>query len=347
MTRTQGTPYVVGKGAGKISDANRLGLDYRVEAGRLPWRGAIWDVHTHIRDVAAGRVYFQAAEWFGLERVWSMSPLEEVDALRAEFGERIQFIAVPNYYAEDWEEAMGRDWLRRIEGFAAKGVKVCKFWGAPRGLDKTAKMWLDSPTRLESMRLARSLGMTFMVHVADPDTWFATKYADARKYGSKGLHYEKFERLLDQFSDVPWLAAHMAGHPEDLDHLQGLLERHGNLYLDTSATKWMVRELSKRADEFGDFCRRNPGRILFGTDIVAEQGSMSLDLFASRFWCLRALLETRYDGPSPVVDPDLAMVDPKQPKDATAHLRGAGLEEAVLGDLYLRAAEGLRGFGQA
>ncbi|MCC7407064.1 MAG: amidohydrolase family protein, partial [Phycisphaeraceae bacterium] len=224
-----------------------------------------------------------------------------------------------------------------------KGVKVCKFWAAPRGLDKWDQMWIDSPIRLRSMKLARELGMTLMVHVADPDTWFATKYADGSKYGTKRDHYARFEHMLAMFPDTDWWAAHMAGSPEDLDFLQGLLDRWPRLRVDTSATKWMVRELSKHADVLRDFLARNPGRVMFGTDIVADPANLSFDLFASRFWALRTLLETDFDGPSPIVDPDLSLVDPSLPTESTAHLRGASVGPATLADVYVGACRGLLG----
>ncbi len=44
----------------------------------------------------------------------------------------------------------------------------------------------------------------------------------------------------------PFIAAHLGGWPENLNFLDGLLSRHDNLYLDTSATKWMVRTLSQQ-----------------------------------------------------------------------------------------------------
>lgn len=321
--------------------ANLLGLHYRQEASALPWRGPIWDVHVHINDVESARLFFQAAEAFGVERVWSQQPFEQMEPLRAEFGERIQFIAVPDYFRRNEPDTFTTAWLKRIEQFAAKGAKVCKFWAAPRGRDLTPHLRLDAPIRLEGMRLARSLGMMFMTHVGDPDTWFATLYKDARKYGTKAEQYEPLERLLDEFGDVPWIAAHMGGDPEHLDHLQSMLDRHANLYLDCSATKWMVRELSKHPGEFRSFMQRNPGRILFGSDIVASKSDMSFDLFASRYWALRTLLETDYDGPSPIVDPDLKMVDPSLPADSAPPLRGAKLDPATLGILYLDAARRL------
>ncbi len=328
--------------ASPINDNNRLGLDYRAEAERLPWRGGIWDVHTHIADPAAAERYFEAASLYGVERVWTMTQLEQVDAIRDAFGDRIAFIAVPNYEAKDEPDTFTTDWLRRIEGFAKKGCKVCKFWAAPRGVDFAPGLALDSPVRREGMRLARDAGMMFMTHVADPDTWFATRYQDSAKYGTKAEHHAVFERMLDEFGDVTWIAAHMAGNPEDLDHLQGLLDRHANLYLDTSATKWMVRELSKHPGEFLAFCKRNPGRVLFGSDVVASPNDPDerwFDLYASRYWALRTLYETGYDGPSPIVDPDIAMVDPTQAEDSTARLCGAGFDEGTLRWVYRDAAK--------
>ncbi|MFW6060457.1 MAG: amidohydrolase family protein [Phycisphaeraceae bacterium] len=333
-------------------DANRLGLDYRAEARAFPYAGPIHDVHTHLTTLPAARAYFEAADAYGIDKVWSMSPLEQVDALRDAFGDRIQFIAVPNYAARDEPGTFTTDWLKRIEAFAARGVKVCKFWAAPRGRDFDADaLRLDSAHRFEQMRLARSLGMMFMTHVADPDTWFATRYSEASQYGTKPEHYDALRRALDAFGDVPWLAAHMAGHPEDLEHLQQLLDDYPQLYLDTSATKWMVRELSKHPDAFADFVRRNPGRVLFGSDIVASDENLApseelgdavgFELYASRYWALRTLMETRYDGPSPIVDPDLSMVDPSLPEQSTATLRGAGLDEPTLRMLYHDAASDL------
>ncbi len=326
-----------------ISDANRLGLSYREEAGRLPFHGPIWDVHTHIHGVEAAKLFIEAADVFHVEHIWSMNRLEDVDPMRDVYGDRFQFIAVPDYRAaKENPDTFTTDWLRRIEGFAAKGAKVCKFWAAPRGRDlHESALLLDSPIRRQGMDLARQAGMIFMTHVADPDTWFATHYKDASRYGEKMSHYEPFERLLEEYHDVPWIAAHMAGHPEDLDHLQGLLDRHPNLYLDTSATKWMVRELSKRPVELRAFCERNRGRILFGSDIVANAQEVTFDLLASRYWALRTLFETCYDGPSPIVDPDLSMVDPSLPRESTARLRGAKLDDATLKSVYHGAAREL------
>lgn len=323
------------------NDANTLGLSYRDEAARLPYRGPIWDVHNHIHSLESARLFFQVADLFNIERIWTMAPLELVDDLKSEFGGRIQFIAVPNYEKKNDPQTFTTDWMHRIEKFREKGCRIAKLWAAPRGRDFSDALTLDSPLRQRGIKLAHELGMMFMTHVSDPDTWFATKYADSKKYGTKAQQYDPLHKLLDEYGDVPWIAAHMAGDPEHLDHLQAMLDRHPNLYLDTSATKWMVRELSKKPDELRDFCKRNSGRVLFGSDIVANTADMSFDLYASRWWALRTMFETNHDGPSPIVDPDLNMVDPTVAKDATAWLRGANLDAATLRMVYHGAAEKL------
>ena len=88
-----------------------------------------------------------------------------------------------------------------------------------------------------------------MVHVADPDDWFRTVYADAAKYGTKPEQYVGLERMIQMFPDMTWIGAHMGGDPEHPDHLEALLERYPNFYIDTSATKWQVREVSARPAE--------------------------------------------------------------------------------------------------
>lgn len=335
------------------NDANRLGLDYRLEASRLPYPAhpiarPIIDAHVHLSGSDATLRYFHIAARFGIREAWSQTPLEEVPALRriaAQSNARIHFVAVPNYAARHRDDTFTTDWLRRIERFAEQGAILAKFWAAPRGRDYHPSFHLDHPTRRQAMQLAHSLGLGLMVHIADPDTWFASHYRDARRYGSKPSHYEPFERAMQRYPDVPWLAAHMAGLPEHLEQLQRLLDRYPNLHLDTSATKWMVRELSKRPDELRDLLRRNPGRILWGTDLVVnaqqKQGPPMDDHYASRFWAMRTLFESDYHGPSPIVDPDLPLLDPALPPTSTATLAGCSLLPDDLNILYRSAAQRL------
>lgn len=349
------------------TDANRLGLDYHVEAGAFGYAGPIVDIHTHVSSPDAARVYFRAARRYGVCKSWTMCGLpaaQELDrALSPDERRELEFIAVPNFVARDQPDTFTTQWLADLEGFQALGARIVKFWAAPRGLDFVGDLLrLDSPARLEGIQRAYDLGYrVFMTHVGDPDTWFATHYKDASKYGTKQDQFKPLSKLLDRYHDVTWIGAHMGGWPEDLDWLSAFLERHPNYVVDCSATKWQVRELSKHPAKLAAFCDRFRGRVLFGTDIVAGAGNVNppspdappvagqapgfnpdagygFDLYASRFWAMRTLLETRYDGPSPIVDPDFQLVDPDAPPKQTAQLVGANLSPDLLRSVYHDAA---------
>ena len=329
--------------------ANLLKLDYLAEASSHPAPCPIVDVHTHLSGDDAVRRYQDAAEAYGITLTYSMTPLDQVETVRSILGDRVRFIAVPDFGEEDRLHAHGAGFLDRIRLFHDQGSRIVKFWSAPRGTDygiesgNPGLLALDSPQRLDAMDLAADLGMMFMTHVSDPDTWF---------------QYEPLEKLLERYRQ-PWIAAHMGGWPEDLSFLDGLLERHDNLHLDTSATKWMVRVLSEHSHEqLTTFLRRWKGRILFGSDIVTREEHMApvdrlptdplpqasspeeaFDLYASRYWALRMLWESDYEGPSPIADPDLQMVDPQRfgPLDSP-RLSGKRIPRELLQSLYHDAA---------
>jgi hypothetical protein len=348
-----------------LNASNRLGLDYRAEAATFPRLGfEIIDVHSHINGPKAALVMRDAMDLYGIGSIVSMTHLEQVPAMREIFGDRIRFIAIPDWASKDREHANGPGFLERIERYHALGARIVKFWQAPRlidlaGLDGDPRRFaLDSPTRVRAMELADSLDMIFMAHIADPDTWFRTKYADGARYGTKRSHYEPLEALLERFRHRKWMVAHMGGWPEDLDFLSGLLDRHPNLVLDTSATKWVVREVSRHSPaDVRAFFVRHRGRLLFGSDIVtadehfaagegktemqakADSAETAFDLYASRYWALRMLWEGDGEMESPISDPDLAMVEPSRygPNDAPA-LRGMALPPDILRTFYRDAA---------
>jgi hypothetical protein len=351
----------------ELPHANRLGLDYAAEAARFPGLPfPIWDVHVHLSGVDAVKVFRQVLDLYGVGRVYSMSPLEEVDAITAVLGDRVRFIATPDFHDPDRCHALGPGYAARLDEFARRGARIAKFWSAPRGIDfaeqagfTTNLFRLDLPHVQANMARAVQLGMVIMVHVADPDTWFATTYANTQRYGTKASQYEPLERCLEQFP-VPMIAAHLGGWPEDLGFLSDLLTRHERLYLDTSATKWMVRELSRHEPSVRmEFFQRWRHRLLFGSDIVTRDGHLTaaareaedqksssaaeaFELYASRYWALRTLFETDYRGPSPIADPDLQLTDPQRYRaDDAPELRGTSLPLDLLRSLYYDTAHAL------
>lgn len=351
------------------SAANRFGWDYAQRAGEMgPAPGAgsgIIDVHAHINGRRAAEIYGRVASLFGVSLTYTQSRLDQAEAVREVLGERVRFVAVPNFANPDKRRGFCEDFIEHIDIWHQQfGARMIKLWNAPRLRELIPRehhaevIELDAPWRKKAARRATELGMVIMTHTADPDTWFATKYADASLYGTKRSQYRGLEAMLDEFG-APWIAAHMGGWPEDLDFLDGLLDRHPNLHLDTSATKWVVRELSRHSDgRFAEFFARWRGRILFGSDIVttdehltpkdqraappasvfsdlADSPEAAFDLYASRYWALRTMFETGYEGESPIADPDLMMVDPSRHTALSApRLRGRSLPKDLLAEVY-------------
>lgn len=355
-------------GTGHAGSSNKVALDYRREAALFPRStGPIIDIHSHIMGRHAAQVYASAARTFNVRLTYSMTPLPLIEPVREVMGDSVRFIAIQTWNDPDRARAHRQGYLEVMEVLAREhGSRMMKIWSAPRlrelfpGESGADLVEIDSEWRVRMARAAEQLGMMIMVHVADPDTWFATKYSDATIYRTKREQYLGLERMLDTFT-CPWIAAHMGGSPEDLDFLDGLLARHPNLHIDTSATKWVVRELSKHPpSRVVEFFTRWQDRILFGTDIVtsddhlkpakdnpahpkadqANSPESAFDLYASRFWALRAVIGGGYEGPSPIADGDLAMVDPARysPDDAPV-LRGVRLPGEVLDKVMFANAE--------
>jgi hypothetical protein len=348
--------------------ANLLGLDYRAEPIRMPPPPApITDIHIHIGGPTASRVYEEVSRLYGVHRVLSQTRLADAAAVRGVMGDRVNFVAGPPWAQPDKGRAFREDFLDHIRIWHREfGARVVKFWAAPRlweilGAGASDVVPLDSPWRIRAAELAQELGMMFMAHIADPDTWFKTKYKDASIYRAKRDHYASLERMLDRFPS-PWIGAHMGGWPEDLAFLSGLLSRHPNLYLDTSATKWIIRELGRHpTEQVREFFFTWRGRLLFGSDIVTLEEHMApratptpsspmsdlasspesaFELYASRYWALRTMFETTKSGPSPIADPDLKMFEPDKYNDLSSPtLRGIGLPPEVLRSLYRDTAD--------
>jgi len=305
------------------SDYNRIGLDFHRPMPRPKVRGKVIDFHCHLLAARHAREWFAAADHYGIDRFVTMSPLEEALGLARDWGDRLRFIAVPNF--PNTPPNFIEDYCRRVEGFYNIGSRLVKFHTAP-GTMVMRGIRLDSPKYKPVFEAATSRKMAIMTHVGDPDAWYHGKYADASKYGTRDDHYKMWEAVMGEYPDVPWVGAHLGGNPEDLGRLQSLLDRFPNLCLDCSATRWMAREISARRDAAREFFIRNQDRILFGSDQVSTD-DRGFDFLSSRFWVHRKLWETAYTGPNPIIDPEL-------PPDNQPVLRGLALPDEVLQKLY-------------
>lgn len=329
---------------------NVTGIDYG-QRSHLRYAGPpIIDVHTHVMltgpgDPTAGppqpgpnrttdqaQLMLEVATEFGIEQLWTMCIPDDIPPLRERFGDRLLFNASIWKKPDEPEEAAYRLLERNLE----LGVKVIKFWAAPRGRERG--LLVDAPWRIEAARRAIAAGIRlFMVHVGDPDAWFRTVYTDTVKFGTKADQYTGLKRLLEEFPQVVWIGAHMGGDPEHPDHLQELLERYPHYHLDTSATKWQVREVSAQRDAMRALILRHPRRFLFGSDLVTRH-NLPREHYVSRFWCQRTLWESAWEGRSPIADPDFKA---EAGESSTPVLRGLALPLEILEQVYHANAQRL------
>jgi predicted TIM-barrel fold metal-dependent hydrolase len=323
---------------------NVTGIDYGDRA-HLPFDGPIIDAHAHVMtkpfedkdakpSLEQAATMLQVAEEFGIVQTYSMCPPDDIPPLRERFGNRLAFNGPISKKLDEPEDVA----YALLDRFLALGVKIIKFWSAPRGRDRG--LFVDAPWRIEAARRARAAGVrVIMVHVGDPDTWFRTAYADAAKFGTKPEQYVGLERMLQLFPDMTWIGAHMGGDPEHPDHLQDLFERYPHYHVDTSATKWQVREVSAHRDGIRALVLRYPERFLFGTDLVTRPGLVR-EHYVSRYWAQRTLWESNWEGRSPIADPDFT---PEPGGPTTPLLRGLGLPAEVLEKVYRTNAVRLLG----
>jgi predicted TIM-barrel fold metal-dependent hydrolase len=290
---------------------------------RPPVRGRVIDIHTHLLARRHAATWFEVADHYGIDDFVTMSPLEEALGLQRTWGHRLHFIAIPQWAdtSPNWRD----NWLRRIEAFYNLGSRIVKFHMAPGTM--AMRGWrLDHDVAAPLLQETVDRKMLLMSHIGDPDLWYASKYTDTNKFGTRDEHYAMWDNVLTRTAPNPWLGAHLGGNPENLPRLQRLLDKHPQLYLDLSATRWLVRELCTQRDDARDFILRNQDRLLFGSDQVSGD-DRGFDFLASRWWSHRKLWETAYVGPTNIRDPDC-------PNDNQPVLRGLALPQNVLQKIY-------------
>ena len=310
---------------------NLTGVDY-TNIPRRKIDGPIIDVHTHTRDVGLTREYLRVADEYGISKIWTMAPLEDVEALQQAFPGRFEFIAIPKWQNLGPGADFIAEWISRLDGFYQRGSRLIKFHVAP-GTQKRTGMDLDSPAIQQVIRHAYDLGYHFMSHVGDPRAWFGEdrKYKPSEGQRSFEQQFPMLERMLEKYPDRIHMGAHMGGSLEDLDALQKRLDRFPHYIVDSSATKWIVRGIALQSlSRVRDFFIQNQDRILFGSDLVVGE-KYNHDHYASRYWVHQKLWETDFKGFSPIEDPDAPEGKPR--------LEGLDLPPEILEKFYRTNAQ--------
>ncbi len=221
--------------------------------------------------------------------------------------------------------------LDEISSLRDQGYSLAKSWFGPRWRD-----YVDVPKdfRINHLKLdpifqaLEDNGIPLIIHMGDPDTYYASQYRDSEKYGTKDEHLRQLEDVLSRHPKLRFQIPHFGSQPEihRLSDLARWMDNFPNVVVDTASSRWMARELSKDTEKARMFLLKYSDRVLFGTDLSSNRDDR--DYFSGRYVAQRILWETNVrDTPLPFPDADT--------KDTGGtFINGLDLPNSVLDKLY-------------
>lgn len=292
----------------------------------------IIDGHMHVGDVEATRPYVEAARAYGITGALAMagSPAQTRPMAEA-FPGFFRFCTWPRI--EDVDDAYLPRWwrreLERLDAAADAGYACFKMKVVP-GDRVPPRVWIDDPRLSAIFERAIQRGLSMQVHLAQPDRWWVRHYKSDEVRPKKD-YFVQLENILTRYPELRVVGCHMGGCPEDLDYLESLFRRFTNYSIETSACKWVIREISAQPEKARQFFTAWADRILLGSDLVVQRG-IHPTYYASRFHVQRQMWETEFRGRSMIRDPDA---------DGEPILHGLGLAPEVLRQVYRDNAQRL------
>ncbi|MBD3185395.1 amidohydrolase family protein [Candidatus Bathyarchaeota archaeon] len=289
----------------------------------------IVDTHVHVNaGLGEVRTFCEVASKFNVKTVGAI-------VHGASWFKSLPMKRMGHYYIpfHSFEQATNSGDYSVLDDMKQEGAVAIKFWFATRYF--RGKKRIDTPEFARFLREVGKHGLVVAIHVSDPTSWHGTKYRE-KTFGTKEFMREQVLWLVGEAPETTFLLVHMGGNPENPQGLSDELDAHQNMYLDTSATKWVSRELSRHHGDAVALFHKHDDRILFGTDIVIpphNAGAMNnKEYYVSRYLVQRMMLE--HDGAfnSPIPDPDNKEGMP---------LQGLGLNETILDRVYRENARSI------
>jgi predicted TIM-barrel fold metal-dependent hydrolase len=323
-------------------------------------------VHVHPSMVAAARL-IEVFDKVGIGRfvVKSAGTVDSPKyqatlAMRRVLGDRMQVFA-----NLDWEDVEGPGHFERqvqaLEQMArdrVRGIKIFKNLGLSVRTRDGHLLEVDDLRLAPLFDACARLGLIVAWHVADPVAFFQPpipqneRYAElsiAESWSFYGGDFPSHRHLMDAMVRVierhpktTFLLIHMGNFAEDMDFVDRLLERHPNVYTDTSAR---VPEFGRHdAAQVRRLFEKHQDRILFGSDLVVnmdgtmqlgsvwhvpgqEPGVRDAEVFFERHWHYFETTAQQIEHPTPI--------------QGRWKVDAIGLPPAVLRKLYVTNAERL------
>ncbi len=301
----------------------------------------IVDSHVHLVPTMEGLAMALAVfDATGIDRFavksagsWGSPRFQATIAMKQVLGDRMEvFCNLPWKDIDDPDFAtdVAAD-LEKAARVGVKGVKIFKALGLSVRRTGGPLLPVDDPSLDPIFEAAGRLNMIMAMHTADPVAFFEPvnpanerweELKEAPEWSFAGDEYPSHAELLAQrdrriarHPETTFLLIHLANHPEDLDYVDALLDKHPNVYVDTSAR---VPEFGRHdAARVRAFFTKHRDRILFGSDfIVAYGGQLQLGSvsatppglrdavhFYDRHWAYFETNDAQIEHPTPIQGP--------------------------------------------
>jgi predicted TIM-barrel fold metal-dependent hydrolase len=256
-------------------------------------RPLIIDMHGHLDPSGAARLVRILTE-NGIDKVVNLSggsyrhgpaDWEAAKALADQFGGR-----VINFASPDWSMFGVRGWAEReagrlqeaVDRYGFRGLKITKALGLG-AVDQDDRLVAPDDPRLQPLwAKAAELGVPVSIHVADPRAFWLPTTPQNERWDELKVHpywsyadrpevlpwpelLQQAERLYRANPRTTFVAVHFGNAAEDLDYVDGLLDRNPNVVIDIAAR---VGEFGRHpAGKVRQFFLKRQDRVLFGTDM--------------------------------------------------------------------------------
>ena len=298
---------------------------------RLHYTDPIFDTHTHGIDDEALDILVDIEKAYGIERtILICHSLAIKEYAEKTYPGRFVFA---KYFSGASRFGQNADPLiKEISTLREEGYHLAKMQSAPmmRGRANAGpdELRMDEDEMARFFGAMKDVGIPFMLHLSDPDTYYAAKYTDKNHYSTKERDLKELEGVISRHTDMKLQIAHFAAQPEihRLENLARWFDTYSNFNIDTSSARWVSRELSKDPKVAREFVIKYADRLHFGTDCVSYTDDRSY--YDGRHLALRLLFETDVRNvPLPFTDADTV-------NTGGTFINGLNLPEPVLRKIY-------------
>ena len=298
--------------------------------GTWKYTGPIFDAHTHIGTIDNISEMIAIEDDFGVSaQIGIVHDEEGFQAAKERYPHR--FVFAKYLSLRDIARYNVGPVLDEISHLREQGYSLAKSWFGPRWRDYHREVRkdfrIDHPRLDPIFQALEDNGIPLIIHVGDPDTYYASQYRDSERYGIKDEHLKEMEEVIARHPKLKFQIPHLGAQPEihRLPDLARWMDEFPNVVVDTASSRWMARELSKDPGKAREFMLKYSDRVLFGTDLSSNR---DVHDFSGRYVAQRILWETNErDTPLPFPDADI------KDTGGTA-INGLDLPLSVLRKLY-------------